>query len=410
IIFLPQPGDGKVSLQLRIHSGAAFDPAGKSGVMALLGDSLFPEPETNNFFEDELGGTLVVDTDYDSINVTMTGNTGEVARMVDALKAALVDAPFTDEHVAKLKAERVAAVKKLTRADLADQAVAERLLGSFPYGRPVGGNAESLAKIDRIDLMVARDKFLNPNNATLVVGGTFDKSRIQRTFRQQLGVWRRSDRVVPSTFRQAEPPDQDVLLIPNEDPGTEVRLAVRGLARSDADYPVSLVLAVLANNFMHGATFNSVGFARFEAHVLPGLVMFGGHSEMAEPEVALKLVWERAVKPLMEAPPTVPALDAAKGIARATLSARQGAGPGAGGLWLDSDTYGVGDPAKQLRAVENVTATDVQRVANRLFKNAPAARIAFADVELAPETGGKPASATKTDVPAPATSIPKPMK
>ncbi|MEO6392712.1 MAG: hypothetical protein ABIP75_12760, partial [Pyrinomonadaceae bacterium] len=103
IVFLPQPGDGKVSLQRRIHSGAAFDPAGKSGVMALLGDSLFPEPETKNFFEDELGGTLVVDTDYDSINVTMTGNASELARMLDALKAALIDAPFTDEQVAKLK-------------------------------------------------------------------------------------------------------------------------------------------------------------------------------------------------------------------------------------------------------------------------------------------------------------------
>ena len=111
VIYLPQPGAGKVSLQLRIHSGAAFDPAGKSGLMTLLANSLFPEAESAQFFEDELGGSLKVTTDYDSINIIATGNANEVGRMLDAFRSALGDTPPTDEAFARLKAQLIAAAK-----------------------------------------------------------------------------------------------------------------------------------------------------------------------------------------------------------------------------------------------------------------------------------------------------------
>ena len=46
IIFWPRPGDANVTLKLRIHSGAAFDLAGKAGTMSLLADALFPDTDT----------------------------------------------------------------------------------------------------------------------------------------------------------------------------------------------------------------------------------------------------------------------------------------------------------------------------------------------------------------------------
>src|SRR5881227_2377435 len=47
-----KPGSPDVILKLRINSGAAFDVTGKSGEMALLGDLLFPDPATIDFFTD----------------------------------------------------------------------------------------------------------------------------------------------------------------------------------------------------------------------------------------------------------------------------------------------------------------------------------------------------------------------
>ena len=45
----------------------------KAGEMALLGDILFPDPTTREYFTEEMQGRLNVDTDYDSITMTMQG-------------------------------------------------------------------------------------------------------------------------------------------------------------------------------------------------------------------------------------------------------------------------------------------------------------------------------------------------
>src|SRR5204863_8157035 len=65
ILTWPRVGDQDVLIKLRIHSGAAFDLAGKSGEMALLGDILFPDPATREYFTEEMQGRLNVTTTYD---------------------------------------------------------------------------------------------------------------------------------------------------------------------------------------------------------------------------------------------------------------------------------------------------------------------------------------------------------
>ena len=53
LLIWPQPGSSELVVKLRINSGAAFDLAGKAGQMALLGDLLFPDPATVDYFTDE---------------------------------------------------------------------------------------------------------------------------------------------------------------------------------------------------------------------------------------------------------------------------------------------------------------------------------------------------------------------
>ena len=40
----------KVTVKIRIHSGSAFDPQGREGVMQLLTDNLFPNQASRDFF------------------------------------------------------------------------------------------------------------------------------------------------------------------------------------------------------------------------------------------------------------------------------------------------------------------------------------------------------------------------
>src|SRR5215210_8760437 len=101
VLIRERAGDANVLLKLRIHSGAAFDLAGKAGTMALLSDMLFPDQTTRDYFTEELGGRLAVTSDYDSINITLTGRASEFERIVELLGPALVNTPLVPEPVSK---------------------------------------------------------------------------------------------------------------------------------------------------------------------------------------------------------------------------------------------------------------------------------------------------------------------
>src|ERR1041385_311563 len=97
IIFWQRPGDENVLLKLRIHSGAAFDLAGKTGTMALLADAMFPESNIREYVAEQLGGRLEVSTTYDSIDVTISGKSSELERMVDLLRNAILNVNLSAE-------------------------------------------------------------------------------------------------------------------------------------------------------------------------------------------------------------------------------------------------------------------------------------------------------------------------
>ena len=127
ILLISRPGDQNVLLKLRIHSGAAFDTAGKAGTMALLGDILFPDAATHDYFTEEMGGRLEVETNYDGIDLTLQGHAADYDRIVDILRAALVTTQITPENVAKIREARIKALAAVqpTAANVADRMIAE---------------------------------------------------------------------------------------------------------------------------------------------------------------------------------------------------------------------------------------------------------------------------------------------
>jgi hypothetical protein len=99
-----------------------------------------------------------------------------------------------------------------------------------------------------------------------------------KTVRQLLGPWRKSEQIVPTTFRQPTPPDPRALIVNVPGPSVEVRLAVRGVSRSDPDYYVANVLAKLAQQRWQGTAPELASqpiFARSDAYVLPGAFVMG---------------------------------------------------------------------------------------------------------------------------------------
>jgi predicted Zn-dependent peptidase len=379
VLVWPQPGTPDLLVKLRINSGAAFDLAGKSGQMALLGDLLFPDAATVDFFTEELGGKLDVSVNYDSVTITMVGKAAEFEQVISVLRNGLLSTQFTPEVVTRVRDARIKTLRDgtISPAMVADRAIAARLFDDFPYGRLAGGTPEDLARVQRADLMLAHERFFNSNNATLAIVGGVTKERAIRTVRQLLGPWRKSESIVPTTFIQPKAPNPQTLIVNVPGPTAEVRLAVRGLARSDSDFAASTLMARLAQQrwqAMAADLANQPVFVRSNAHVLPGAVIMGAAVSTEKAADALTNA-RKVIESLITTPATPAELDRAKSEVVNEAVAAASKADGVVDPWLDADTYrldAIQDQAALLRAV---TASDVQRVATRLFKNAAIASI-----------------------------------
>ncbi len=417
VLILNRPGDSQVYLKLRIHSGAAFDLAGKSGTMALLSDALFADQTTREYFVEDLGGRVEVSNDYDGINVELSGNASKFERIIELLSTALISTELTPPVIEKLRDARIKMVRELnvSPALAADRAIATRLFGDYPYGRPRIGSQETLARVESPDLMKARERFLNPNNATLVIIGNVDERRAMRALKQLLGNWRKSDSIVPATFRQPEAHDARTLIV--DLPGTEaaeVRLAARGLARSDKDSAAATVLALAARDLWQSQQpeLGKTGFfVRHEPHQLPGMFVMGASVPTAE--AANTLVKARNVLAMLMKSGVMPeALERIRNEAIAELSKQLERPEQLADLWLDADTFQLVSFDERLRQLKSITNNDLMRTANRLFKDAQVVSVAAGSADrLKVNFGSVGKIEILGEAPAPAPiSVPVPTK
>jgi zinc protease len=384
ILFSARPGDPNVLLKLRIESGAAFDLAGRGGTMALLGDVLFPDPVTREYVSEQLGGRLDVSTNHDAIDVTISGRADELERIVDFLRGAIVTPQITRENVTKIREAKLKQLseRETSPAEIADREIAVRLFAAYPYGHPPSGTVESVSKIDRPDLMLARERFLNANASTIVVIGGVDKLRVMRALRQLLGPWQRGDRIVPATFRQPNPPDPRILVIDQSGAANaEIRLAVRGLARSDRDAEAASLLALIVRDRLRSTSSDlAKAFARHEAHDLPGLFVLGAPVPTASAAKAISSARE-VLASLAKAGPTAAEFERARAERLADLSRQESQENLVGATadnWLSNEIYKLPPVSTQIRSF---TLADIQRVTERLFKNVAVATIALGDVD-----------------------------
>lgn len=280
-----EPSADKVTIKLRIHSGASFDPKDKMGIMAMLGEILFPTEQSRAFFTEDLEGTLDITTTYDYIQITASGKQSEVLSMIETIANTVVNPQITPENFSMVQTARLKKIGELEKnpSYLADRAAAKRLLGEFPYGRTSEGTVESLSKIDRADLIFAKDRFLKADNATITFTGNVKNDFIYRATRQLFGNWTKSDKKIPATFAMPNEPDltpQKIEFTPTENNlmGTsEIRFATRGIARNDKDYWAMRFLAdILQNRFrskFDGNLQNNVSVVH-ERSLLPSYISF----------------------------------------------------------------------------------------------------------------------------------------
>lgn len=361
LLTFRQKGADKLTIKLRLHSGSAFDPKDKEGVMALFADILFPNQEqVREYFTDELGGSFEIVSNYDYIQITATGANDKLLPILETLAQSVTQTQIDKETTPKIKTARLAKIKERESdpSYVANLAVRKQLLGSFPYGRAQSGTTESLAKIDFADLLLAKDRFLLADNATLTVSGDFKQDLVNRAVRRYFGNWRKSEKIAPSTFAMAEEPKEMFTTISSPvENSTEIRYAMRGLARKDKDFYASKILSDVYFNRLKekvpSANRNSVS-VEYNENMLPGIIIYGVSGLNAEEN-----------KNLMTAILSQPVSTEEFSRSKTSITGKYVVGNQAD-LWLDSDTYKLGSPGDEAKKANAVTLEDINRVAGQM--------------------------------------------
>lgn len=386
ILLWSRPADQNVLIRLRVHSGAAFDLAGKEGLMAAMVDAMFDQ-QARAYVTEELGGRIEVVLGYDAIDVTLAGRATDFDRLLELARNAVVNPQLTPEIFERVRSARVKSLreKSPTAAEAADRAAAARLFGAYPYGRVTAGTPDSLARAERGDLLLLRERFLNPDNTTLVIVGGFEPKRVMRSMREQFGGWRKSDRPIPATFKLPDPPDERTLVVNQPGAaGVELRLALRGFARTDIDSPAAQVVAQVARARWLAAMpelKERSAFIRHDPYRENGIFRIGATlATPAEAAKALEAV-RKVLADLSANAPTAAELDAAKQTAATALGANASGDEAVAAAWLDEHTYR--NPAATAQALWRVAQAlstgEAQRVAARLFLHTPVAAVALGD-------------------------------
>lgn len=369
VLMWVDPGAKDVNMKIRIHSGAAFDPQGKEGVMKVLAESIFPTSAAREFFTEDLGGSLEIVTTYDYIQINASSKPEGFLTMLETLSAAVSNPAIDKETTAKVRDAILPRVKAMESdpAYIADRAVAKRLFGTFPYGRPEFGTTESLQKIDFADLLDAKKRFLTADNATVTISGNFDNKLGFRAVRRYFGGWLKSDKRVPSTFKQPDDPivSLQIIATPKADVSA-IRFAVIGVARNNKDFvAASLFSFILEDRLRSRVPAANVGdiFVRSEEHILPGIFVIGflANREASSDD---KIKANNEVTKTISAPITDAEFAAAKSRFAYKWSKRDAAT-----FWLDVDTFRTVSAEADNRIADNITIADVRSFAEKIQKS-----------------------------------------
>ena len=82
--------------------------------------------------------------------------------------------------------------------------VASRIVfGDAPYGKPLSGTPESIARISRADIVKFHSRYYRPDNAILILGGDIKAANGFKLAEQYFGDWKRPADALPTFSRRS---------------------------------------------------------------------------------------------------------------------------------------------------------------------------------------------------------------
>ena len=248
-------------VNLLLFRGSADDPADKFGVATLTASMLLEGAGARSSLEladaiDFLGADISAAAGIDSSAVRLHV---PVARLADALPLmadVALRPTFPDDELARLRQERLTSILQArdNPATITATAFNRVLYGpSHRYGTSVNGTAVALKAFTTADLRAFYTTAFQPANAALVVVGDVTMEKVLPLLESSFGGWKAQTAVRPPATMPAVPELKTRTVYIIDKPGapqSQIRIGWVGVARSTPDYfPIQVANTILGGSF-----------------------------------------------------------------------------------------------------------------------------------------------------------------
>lgn len=247
-----------MTAQLILRGGAAAEGEADAGLATLATSLMTQGTATKSAVEiaqtiDGFGARLDAASGYDASIVSLTALT-HVFSQAFALFDEVVRRPsFPEAEVERVRAKAIGdlALSYSNPSALARYVAQRVAFGAAPYGHPVSGTAETLARLDRDRVVAFHAKFFRPDNATLILGGDCVPDDAFEIAEKQFGDWRAPDvpLAVPA-LSTTPPPSARVAIVDKPDAGrTAILIGRVGIARRSPSYAAAVVATAVLSGY-----------------------------------------------------------------------------------------------------------------------------------------------------------------
>jgi zinc protease len=260
VIVIDRSDTPLITAQLTIKNGGEVDPPELPGLADMTANLLTKGTQSRDATQiaetiEALGGSLNSGARWDASSATVGVMSAKILQAMEILADVVRRPTFKAEEVERLRQQYLDNLTlSLGQPGAIARFVAARIVfGDSPYGHPIGGTPESLARISRDDITKLHSRFYRPDNAILVIGGDIRPKDAFALATRYFGDWQKPSTALPALSAAMDPAAAGkagrVVVIDKPDAGqAAVYLARIGIDRKDADYFRGLV----ANSVLSG--------------------------------------------------------------------------------------------------------------------------------------------------------------
>jgi zinc protease len=263
LIVANLPGRPLVSASLVLGNGAGDEPDGDAGSTVLAARALTEGTERYDAIalveaSERLGASIHADAGWDAMSVGVDVPATRLEAALELLAEVVLHPTFPVAEVDRLRDERL---NDLLQAEAdprrrADEAYSPTIYtAASPYRRPSGGTKESDERLDPARLRAAYQRGLDPNRASLIVGGDLAGIDVAAITERLFGSWGATFGAGPTGLVVAEGAVRERFVRVLHRPGsvqTEIRIGHIGLPRRIPDFHALSVMGAIL-----GGLFNS---------------------------------------------------------------------------------------------------------------------------------------------------------